>query len=414
MKDNIITFDKNKLEKPRRKGASKSYGNEGPYGTLPTIQVAGRHLREVAGEAVAALVKRNRPPQLFVYGERLARVQFENPPQINPLSQIHLKGRLARAANFKRGKAACNPPAAIVNDILAGIPWEILGQPAPFPRLDGIVTAPCMLPDGTVLYEPGYDPKSRLYLALPPTLEVPPVPDAPSDGVIAAAVELIDEVLHDFPFADEASAANARALLLTAVIRPSISGCVPLGIIAAPQPGTGKGLLADCVSITATGEPANREAAPVGEAEWDRRIYASLRQGAPIILLDNLTHPLRAAALAMALTAEHYKSRILRSSNAPAVPQKAVWIATGNNVQLGGDLRRRVFWIRLDAKESEPWKRTGFQYTPVASIATWVTPRSSSHASSSSRPLVVVEKRCDSRRAFAPRWSRAHATTDSL
>ena len=369
MKDNIITFDKNEPGKRRRKTALKSYGIKGSYGTLPIIQVAGRQLREVANDTVAALVKQNNPPSLFDGGGRLVRVRHEIPPRIDPLNQIQLRGYVARAVDYVRGKTACNPPPAVVKDILAGIPWEILGQPAPFPRLDGVVTAPCLLPDGTVLYEPGYDPKSGLYLALPPNLEVPPVSDAPTDSAIAAAVEFIDELLHDFPFAEDASAANARALLLTAAIRPSISGCAPLGIIAAPQAGTGKGLLADCASILATGAPANREAAPVGEAEWDRRIYASLRQGSPIILLDNLIHPLRAAALAMALTAEHYKSRILRSSNAPAVPQKAVWIATGNNVQLGGDMGRRVFWIRLDAEESEPWKRTDFIH---ADLLGWV------------------------------------------
>ena len=44
------------------------------------------------------------------------------------------------------------------------------------------------------------------------------------------------------------------------------------------------------------------------------------------------------------------------------LPQRATWIATGNNIRLGGDMARRCYWVRMDAKRSRPWQRTSFKH----------------------------------------------------
>ena len=54
---------------------------------------------------------------------------------------------------------------------------------------------------------------------------------------------------------------------------------------------------------------------------------------------------------------------------------------------------------------------TGFQYTPVASIATCVQPASVSQAASSSRPAVVVANSRCSVVTFRPAAMRTHAFT---
>ena len=48
-----------------------------------------------------------------------------------------------------------------------------------------------------------------------------------------------------------------------------------------------------------------------------------------------------------------------------ALPQEAVWIATGNNIQIGGDIARRAIWVRLDAAQARPWTRTGFRHPDI-------------------------------------------------
>jgi len=79
-------------------------------------------------------------------------------------------------------------------------------------------------------------------------------------------MKLLDSLLGDFPFADQASRANALALLLLPFVRPLIDGPTPLHLIEAAKPGTGKGLLADVVHAIATGRPASATA-EVGEGE---------------------------------------------------------------------------------------------------------------------------------------------------
>jgi hypothetical protein len=58
--------------------------------------------------------------------------------------------------------------------------------------------------------------------------------------------------------------------------------------------------------------------------------------------------------------------------------------------------------------------RTGFQYTPVASIAMWVQPSADSHSDKAIRPLVVVWNDRTSRFTVPSTMWRPQATTESL
>jgi hypothetical protein len=45
-------------------------------------------------------------------------------------------------------------------------------------------------------------------------------------------------------------------------------------------------------------------------------------------------------------------------------------MATGNNIELRGDMLRRAYWIRMNARMARPWQRTGFKHEP---LLPWVT-----------------------------------------
>ena len=57
---------------------------------------------------------------------------------------------------------------------------------------------------------------------------------------------------------------------------------------------------------------------------------------------------------------ERPDSRQERDDEAPAAA--GYLVATGNNLQLGGDLGRRSYRIRLDAGVARPWQRDGFRH----------------------------------------------------
>jgi hypothetical protein len=72
--------------------------------------------------------------------------------------------------------------------------------------------------------------------------------------------------------------------------------------------------------------------------------------------------------LASALAATTWGDRILGRSETVVLPQRATWVATGNNIRLGGDMPRRCYLIRLDAKVARPWERGGWK---IPELSRW-------------------------------------------
>src|SRR5665213_1197206 len=343
---------------------------EVPPAQLPIIIVNNRELRHVAGDAIAALQTANDPPRLFVRSGSIVHVvcDEEGRHSISDASEAFLRGRMTRSADFRRlvhdknrtpQYPATNPPIDVVRDVLALAPtnWG-------FPALESVTESPLLRPDGSVLSTPGYDSMTRVYYAPSPSLRVSVIAAEPSARDVDDARELLDEVLEGFPFVDSASRANAYAMLLTPIIRRAIAGNVPVALVDAPQAGTGKSLLAEIVALVHTGSDAAMQPSPArgDESEWRKMLGAVLSNGNVLVIFDNVDHRLQSASLALAVTASTWTDRILGLSKTITLPVRCTWIATGNNLQLGGDLPRRCYWIRLDAATAQPWQRSGFRH----------------------------------------------------
>ena len=345
---------------------------------LPEIKVNNRQLRDSSSEALDALEAANNPPSLFIRSGELIRIRAdENGRQvIGRVGESEIRGSLARAANFIRfkpgkdgasEKTSCSPPLDVSRDVLALGQW-------PFPPLEAVVEVPVLRPDGSVVEQPGYDPATRLFYSPAAGLNIPVIPKHPTKNDIDHALSVLDDAVGDFPYADSrecgANKANTLGLLLSPIVRQAIDGLAPLALIDAPQPGTGKSLLAQVVALIATGRGAAMMTAPVDEESWRKAITATLTTGATVVTIDNVEQPLGSASLSAVITADTWTDRILGRSEMVVLPQRAVWVATGNNIRLKGDLPRRCYWIRLDAKMSRPWKRSGFRHRD---LARWVT-----------------------------------------
>jgi Bifunctional DNA primase/polymerase, N-terminal len=323
------------------------------------IIVSDKQLRDLTNEAVTALVKQNDPPTVFMRGGALTRLVRDEqgtvrPEVLRPDSVRHLLSQIADWMRPGQGGVLINvhPPMAVARDWLAR-EW------AELPRLTGILTAPCLRPDGSLLDQPGHDLTTGLWLD-PDGLTIPRVPEHPTDEEIATARLLLEgELLGDFPFVDDASRANALALVLTPVLRPAISGLVPLALVDAPVAGTGKTFLVNLAAILGTGQQARLTAAPAhdGDEELRKRLTSILMAGEAMIVFDNVSTTLSSSVLAQALTASVWSDRILNVSTMINVQPQVTWAATGNNITLGGDLARRCYPIRLDPRTAQPWER---------------------------------------------------------
>lgn len=320
------------------------------------IVVNDATLHEMTENGLTALKLANAPRRLFVRVGDMVRVVTDEDgrPTIQRLDEAAVRGELDRAASWvrlvKAGTSTLPPPVDVVRDLLR-LPSVDL------PALRGIVEVPTMRPDGSVLCEAGYDEATGLYYSPLPGLVVPRVPDAPTPEQVAAARELLLEVIQDFPFVDQASRANTIACLVTAVIRPMIRAPVPMALFDKPAAGTGASLIAEVVAGVVLGRDAPMMKAPEDEGEWRKQILAILLAGRPVMVVDNIEGRFGSAALSSLLTSMVHEDRVLGKSENVQMPHRTVWIGNGINVQLGGDLPRRCYLIRMDAEHARPWQR---------------------------------------------------------
>jgi putative DNA primase/helicase len=342
--------------------ALRPTGGSVPAG-LPRIIIPDRELRDMTADALKALELANQPPVLFRRGSVLIRVRQNDTsgPALEALSDAALRGLLTRVADWAKitrtGLEAVSPPLDVVQDVLS------LGEWPRIPRLEAVVETPIFASDGTLVTSPGYHPAARLWFHRARGFVIPEIVSQPTRAQIEEARELLlTELLGEFPLQDDASLAHILAATLLPFVREMIPGPTPLHLIDAPSPGTGKGLLADVMTVPATGRSATIMAEGQDDEEWRKRITAVLMGGPTFVVVDNLRRQLDSAALSAALTGTTWTDRILGHTTMATVPVRAVWMATGNNITLSNEMARRSVWIRMDAKVDRPWTRSGFRH----------------------------------------------------
>jgi hypothetical protein len=232
--------------------------------------------------------------------------------------------------------------------------------------LRGVVSVPVIRPDGSIAIEEGYDPATGLLLTnLPEGLSIP---ERPTQADAVQALRVLAELLREFPFESETDAAAALSALLSAVLRPSL-GPVPLHLFTAPVAGSGKTYLFEVAGALATGmRPPVLAAAGLNSEELDKRLAAALLAGRTIVCIDNIEGTLHSSLLCQAVAAAgRIEVRRLGSYDSPQVESVAAYFATGNNVNVGGDLLRRVIPVRLDPRCERPELRT-FDFDPLRAV----------------------------------------------
>ena len=361
--------------KERRRRIDAAQEAQAREARRPKIVMNDKVLNEKTSEAIDALQVMNDPPRLFVRAGRLVRVEHDehNRPVIQTLNKAAVRGELDRAAHwvvYKPDKdkgvveSYVTPGEAIAEDLMErpSSEWGL-------PPLIGIATSPILHLDGSIHDAAGYDPLTRMYLLPEPGFVLAPVPASPTSEDIEAAKALLLEPFWDFPFVDEASRWNAVGALLTGVFRPIIEGPCPCWLLTKPQAGSGASLMQCAVYSAITGSVPPASVTPKSKEEWEKRALSILMGGAPVHIWDNLEGSFRSDVLASLLTAREWRGRRLGQTEEVSVPARTVWFANGNNVQIGGDLARRVYLSRIDAEVALPWMREDFRHPD---LLTWV------------------------------------------
>jgi hypothetical protein len=365
-------------EEPRPRRGSPPAGVDPPTQRIgPVVEISA----DLPGNIDAAITALVACPDLYTRGTSLAQVvlaldpdhpEGEGVPVLRALPKATLRERLCRVATWQRvsprgqGSALQStiPGEAIVQGVADRGRW-----PGLRPIL-GIARTPFLRRDGSVCGSSGYDQASGYVLVC--SEPFPPVPDRPSLDEARAALDCLLDLFCDFPFVDEPSRHVPVAALLTLLALPALGGAnVPAFVFDATTPGTGKSLLLDVVCILATGREVPKSSWREDE-EMAKVFGAAALEGASVLAFDNISPeiPFGGSAVELVLTCSgQYKPRILGRSEIPTLPWRAVVLATGNNVQVRGDTRRRVLLSRQQTTLERPEERDDFKYPQLRASA---------------------------------------------
>jgi hypothetical protein len=278
--------------------------------------------------------------------------------ELIPVEPAFLVNMLCRAAQFlrhdKRTHAwiAIDAPQQVAAALLANRGrWEKL------PLLKGIVNAPFLRVDGSICATPGYDAESKL-LFTDSDCSFPPNPDQPSRDDAVAALKVLEDLIGTFPFMTRADKSVMLAAMLTVLDRKSITA-TPLFGITSPMQGTGKSLLVDVCSMLATGDRIAVMNAR-NEIEMEKQLGANLLAGRSVISIDNVHKDIELSSdyLCQMLTQAKVDVRVLGESRSVECQSCATIFATGNNLQITGDLTRRSLLCSIDAGVERPELRS--------------------------------------------------------
>ena len=369
------------LPKPRRTtlptpGSSPSDYEEGdgqvtaaklPPDTRPEINVANEDLltmTQATWSAVRAANAKNpdRPRAFRSNHELVELMSTDRGPAIRYMGRGDVLSLATRAARFVKEVKSAIIPALPPHDILTVM---LNRTDETLPRLDEVIKTPVFDENGKMVSKPGYHPEARVWLHRPDGFDVGAIPPVPTTQNVDDARSLIvDDLLHDFPFAAQADRCHAVAAIILPFVRRMIAGNTPLHLLEAPTPGSGKGLLADTISMMAVGQPCSIGTLSKNDEETQKQITAILIRGAPVNLIDNVVE-LKSPSLAASITGVTWSGRILGHSKMVELPNRALWLITGNNPAISAEIVRRCVRIRIDPKTDRPWKRSDFKHHPL-------------------------------------------------
>lgn len=347
-------------------GPAEGPAPEGPGArpARPVVQLGGDDLETL--EAIgAALLARGTGTALFRQGGSLVTVD-------GAATADRVAVELARAIAFQRDGA----PSPVPSDLAR----KVAAAPPDLPELRCRREAPILHPDGSIVYEAGYDAETRTWCdGWPDGWPRADTDDgeAGARGQAAAACLRLLQFVHGAAWEEPCDWQSWLAHVLTVAARPAIDGPVPAWIYSSAAPGSGKTTLAKLAGIIGGRCGDYTDPSVKDDAELARRLdgYASR----PAILLDNLHGTLRSPLLEGAVTGG--KLAVRRLYVGPVtVPWVAVMSVTSNGAEVGADWARRAMPVRLDSRalngeidlEGDARERPDLTSDALAIVSAWL------------------------------------------
>lgn len=357
-----IAFDRNRKTSTKRKEMSRE---------KPEITIASGFHADLVSEVESALT--NCGLEMYERGGMLVRPTRDKrkdsdgetivTPCFTPVTLAWLRLQATSHIRFVKWNVKAedyldaDPPDKLFESMLANRgawPWK---------PLTGLASAPTLRPDGSILNRAGYDSATGLYMFASMTLDMP---ERPSKRDAERAADLLDTLLAEFPFIDDASYSAGMSMIITPVVRPMME-VAPAHFVTAPAPGTGKSELTNVTSMIALGVKCPAMSAGWSDDELEKRLGMELLGGSPIINIDNATRDLGGDTLCQTVDQPIVKARKLGVTEKIEVVNRHCVLINGNNVGPRGDFVRRSILPSMDAEMENPHKKD-FKGNPCETV----------------------------------------------
>lgn len=306
-----------------------------------------------------------------------SELRAKAPPVIEIVPRDMLAKMVSEEAAFyevtkKGGNVAREVPQRVINTLHVLKDWPNV------PVIKMVITAPCMLPDGSVLQTPGFN---RQYgIDFHPAATYPDIPVNPTREQAVEAMGRLKSIITDFPFAGGNNSSHRSvplAMMLTIACRSSFEGSIPLFTFDGNMAGVGKTLLADVSARAITGQNLPTMHCPASDEEMGKQLVALALRGATAQTIDNVPNgqEIDYPSLDQVLTSSCIESRLLGSHESTGqLDFRTVLSMTGNNMKWGGtsDTGRRCCYCRLDFEGETPENRSDFRHGDEGQLIKYV------------------------------------------
>lgn len=273
----------------------------------------------------------------------------------------------------KHGPVPIDSPRSLADMVLASV--ETSPEMTSWDRLKKISLTPILLSDGTMVMEQGHNALSNIWIDTQGVKFVDPASQNPALSANECRT-LIEHDIHPigcaYPFVKDNPDQKwyetaAWSVVLSAMMSVDDRHNLPtvlMHCISAPTQGSGKTKLVQAISAAMTGTLPSICSYDSAE-EFGKHLPPLLAKGDAVICIDNVIMPINNAKLAAALTQEHSMSyRPLGASKDLTIENTSVIFATGNNLQLSGDMPRRCLLARIEPTVERP-EQQKFPFDPV-------------------------------------------------
>lgn len=339
---------------------------------LPVIPVNEIQLRDMRNLAWKALLEQNDPPVVFLSNKGLSWVGVNKYgyPEIQEMGEDWMRDYLADMATWVENRCTkADGPFQFPAVVPMVVAKSIIGNRSNhsnLPVLKRIVCAPIFNRDGEIRTEPGYDINTQCFIKTD-DLSLDSVPSVPTSQDMKKAVDIVYDLIFDFPFVSSSERANAIGFFLLPFVKEMIEGLTPLHLFEANTSRTGKTLLVEILSFPFLNQWIATKSEIKNDEELRKQITTKLVDGSSHVFFDNLNYGINSGILAQAATSEIWDDRLLGGNESFTGPVDCIWVLSGNNPKMSRENLGRTIRIRQDANMEFPEERKseGFRHPKI-------------------------------------------------